>query len=400
MNSPALKVFKTFRALFFKIGGFWQFLLWLWQFENAKVGAERNTAMNQHTLFTKVQDYYSDLAAQLATAEHVISMTYLSFDHGRWAEQIAQILTAKAAAGVHVRLMVDEFGQLLDEPRHALKNIILFNFLRSHGVQVDVYRPAAPLQLNNRLHCKFAAIDDHVVFLGGSNIGDYYTTWTDTNLRVDGSLGDVFHNTYDFLKSFSKNGHALNSSLDTKNLWAGHDRLWLTIPRQRCDIRKELMNLILDADKSIFIRTWYFLPDDEMLESLCMQAKNGVQVNVLLSHETRVRPVDFANYIHVHKLVCAGGNVYRYAGSYMHSKAAWNDHSDVLFGSANLDPHSMRINFEACLKIHDPKLAWELRRSFYSDLAASPKQTSQSYLRRSLADKALTHACNLASPWL
>jgi phosphatidylserine/phosphatidylglycerophosphate/cardiolipin synthase-like enzyme len=84
----------------------------------------------------------------------------------------------------------------------------------------------------------------------------------------------------------------------------------------------------------------------------------------------------------------------------MHSKAAWNDHNDVLFGSANLDAHSMKINFESCLQINDSKLTWDLRHAFYSDLASSIKQTSQSHERRSLADKALTHACNLASPWL
>jgi cardiolipin synthase A/B len=356
--------------------------------------------MNQHTLFTKVQDYYADLTSQLSTAQNNISMTYLSFDSGRWAEEIAQVLTERAANGVRVRLMVDEFGQLLDEPRHALNNIVLFNHLRSHGVQVDIYRPAAPLQQNNRLHCKFAAIDDRTVFLGGSNIGDYYTTWIDSNLRVDGELGNTFHDVYDFLHGFSQDGDTAARSLDVTSLRAGNDRLWLTIPGQRHDIREELMKLILGAEKSVFIRTWYFLPDDEMLEALCMQARKGLQVNVLLSHETRVRPVDFANYIHVHKLVCAGGNVYRYAGKYMHSKAAWNDHSDVLFGSANLDPHSMRINFESCLKIHDPKLAWDLRHSFYSDLAASPRQTSESYLGRSLPNKALTHACNLAWAWL
>jgi len=137
-----------------------------------------------------------------------------------------------------------------------------------------------------------------------------------------------------------------------------------------------------------------------MLNVLCEQAQKGVNVNVLLSHKTRVRPVDFANYLHVHKLVCAGGNVYRYTGKYMHSKATWNDKGDVLFGSANLDPTSMRGNFESCLAIHDPTLAWELRRSFYADRSTSAKQTPESHLRRSFADQALTHACNLASPWL
>ncbi|MEY2818272.1 MAG: hypothetical protein RL275_1735 [Chloroflexota bacterium] len=356
--------------------------------------------MNRHTLFTKVQDYYENLTAELATAQTEISMTFLSFDSGKWAEQISQVLVAKAAQGVRVRLMVDEFGQVLDEPRHAFQNTFLFNHLRSHGVQVDIYRPATPLFVNNRLHCKIAAIDGRTVFLGGSNIGDYYTTWTDSNLRVDGELGNTFHRIYDFLSGFSQGGNNSHRLLDTSNLWAGTDRLWLTVPRHTYDIRSALMDLILDADHSIFIRTWYFLPDDEMLNALCEQAKKGVQVNVLLSHETRVRPVDFANYLHVHKLVCAGGNVYRYAGRYMHSKAAWNDHNDVLFGSANLDAHSMKINFESCLQINDSKLTWDLRHAFYSDLASSIKQTSQSHEHRSLADKALTHACNLASPWL
>jgi phosphatidylserine/phosphatidylglycerophosphate/cardiolipin synthase-like enzyme len=102
----------------------------------------------------------------------------------------------------------------------------------------------------------------------------------------------------------------------------------------------------------------------------------------------------------VHKLVCAGGHVYRYAGKYMHSKAAWNDKGDALFGSANLDPTSMHHNFESCLQINDSKLTWELRRAFYADLTTSPKQTPESHLNRSFASKILTHTCNLAAPWL
>lgn len=356
--------------------------------------------MNRYTLFTNVQEYYQNLVWELAQARRAVSMTFLAFDSGLWADRIAEVLIAKAAEGVHIRLMVDEIGQVFDEPRHAFRNIALFNRLRENGVQVDIYRPTSPLRINNRLHCKIVAIDDRAAFLGGSNIGDYYTTWSDSNLRVDGELGQTFHDVYDFLRGFSQNGNLASRLLDVSNLSAGSDRLWLTVPRHRCDIRDALMKLITDAEKSIFIRTWYFLPDDEMLDALCEQARKGVQVNVLLSHETRVRPVDFANYIHVHKLVCAGGNVHRYAGKYMHSKAAWNDRNDILFGSANLDAHSMRINFESCLQIHNPRLAWELRHAYYSDLASGIRQTAQSHLCRPLADKALTHACNLVSPWL
>lgn len=356
---------------------------------------------NKHTLFPKVKDFYTDLVIQLETAQHKISMTYLSFDAGEWSEKIAAILCDKAAAGLEVRLMVDELGQIADEPRHVIKNHKLLKHLRTRGVQVDIFKPAAPeLSIRNRLHCKFTAIDDHTVYMGGSNVGDYYTTWTDTNLRVDGTLGDTFHAIYDYLCSFSKGKKDRRPEIDLANQWAGDDQLWLTVPRQRKDICQALLQLILNAEKAIYLRTWYFIPDKEILDALCWQAQRGVQVHVLLSHETRVRPVDFANYIHVHKLVCAGGHVYRYTGKYMHSKVAWNDRGEVLFGSANLDPHSMKINFESCLKIYDDRLAWELRRSFSLDRGSSLEQTPQSYRHRSLAGKILTHTCNLASPWL
>jgi cardiolipin synthase len=359
----------------------------------------KETAMNKHTLFVNVQDFYADLVAKLAGAQKCISMTYLAFDSGLWAERISQVLIAKVAAGVRVRLMVDEYGQILDKPRHILKNRVLFNHLRSHGVQVDVYCPAAPLGIQNRLHCKITAIDDRIAFMGGSNIGDYYTTWTDTNLRVDGLLGNIFHQVYDFHLAHCRKGDA-NRSLDTKNLRVGSDRLWLTVPRHGYYIRDALMDLILSADESIHIRMWGFLPDEGILNALCAQAKRGVQVNVLLSNRSRVRPVDFANHIHVHKLVCAGGHVHRFARRYMHCKVAWNNHGDVLIGSANLDSHAMLQNFESCLKTNDPQLTRELRCSFNADLAFSLRQTPESYLRRTLACKALSQAFNLASPWL
>jgi cardiolipin synthase len=360
----------------------------------------KEIAMNQHTLFTNVQDYYTDLVSQLAAARTEISMSFLAFEEGKWAREISEVLRSKVNEGVRVRLLVDEIGQLFDEPRTIHRNFEIVKHVRSLGVQVDVFKPAAPLQISNRIHTKFVAIDDRTVFLGGSNIGDYYTTWTDTNLRVDGELGRTFHTVYDFLVGYSQRGDTNARSLDFTRLQAGNERLWLTVPKHHFGIRTALLDLILEADQSIFIRTWYFLPDEEMLNALCKKAKAGVHVNVLLSHKTRVRPVDFANYIHIHKLVCSGGNVYRYAGKYMHSKAAWNDKGNVLFGSANLDPTSMHGNFESCLAINNPALAWELRRSFNADCAASLKQTPDSHIRRSIADQALTHACNVVAPWL
>ncbi|MDK1080357.1 MAG: phospholipase D-like domain-containing protein [Anaerolineae bacterium] len=356
---------------------------------------------NKHILFPQVKDHYADLVNQLETAQKNISMTYFSFDAGNWSEKIAKILIAKAGAGLKVRLMVDELGQITDDPRHVLPNQLMLNYLQTNGVQVDKFHPANPtLSFRNRLHFKITAIDDRTVFLGGSNIGGFYTTWNDTNLRVDGSLGDTFHKIYDFVRSFSRGNTESPPQLELSDQWVGDDQLWLTVPGQRNDIHKASLQLILNADKAIYLRTWYFIPDEEILSALCWQAQRGVRVNVMLSHRTRVRPIDFANYIHIHKLVCAGGHVYRYKGKYMHSKTTWNNRGEVLFGSANMDAHSMKINFESCLKMNDHKLASELRRAFIIDLQSCVVQTTETYPRRSKARKFLTHTCNLATPWL
>lgn len=354
----------------------------------------------QYTLFTRVQDYYAGLTARLNSAQQAISMTCLAFEDGYWPGKIKSALIERAGSGIPVRLMVDQLGQISDEPRTFLVNHKILADLQAHGVQVDVFRPTQPgLSICNRMHCKFCAIDDDTLFIGGSNIGDYYTKWSDTNLRMEGALGKIYHSTYDYLHSFSLTNELPDSHHPEKE-GDPSDHLLLTIPNKCNDIRQALLNLILNAERSIHIRTWYFLPDETIMDALCSQAEKGIQVNVLLSHKTRVRPVDLANLIPIHRLVNAGGRVFRYKRSYMHAKVAWNEQGTILLGSANLDAHSMFNNFESCLSIQNDNLAQKLQAAFNSDLCNCQPSSPASYNNIPLTEKILSHACNLASPWL
>ena len=353
-------------------------------------------------LFTQVQPYYQNLAAELETAQESISMMYYAFDSGVWAERIARILAVKAQSGVRTRLMVDEFGQILDEPRHSIQNQVLMQSLQHAGVDVNIFRPGVKqLSKMNRLHCKVCAIDQRTVFLGGSNIGDHYLNWNDSNLRLDGPLGNTYHQIYDYVRGFSSDQpiHP-NQNINLSSLYAGDAQVWLTVPGQRQDIRRALLQLIRNADHALFLRTWYFLPDQEILEALCSQAESGVHVYVLLSHKTRVRPIDFANYIHCYKLAKSGGKIYRYTEKYMHAKVAWNNHGEVLFGSANFEQMALKNTFECSIVVHDHKLARALGQSFNGDRYACLEQTPNIFRQRPLPHKALSFACNLASPWL
>jgi len=356
----------------------------------------------QKTLFTNVSTYYQNLFAELETAQDAISMMYYAFDHGEWAEKVSQVLIAKARAGLRVRLMADGLGQVLDNPTNTFKNLVLLKKMRAAGVQVDIFDPSGHgLTKLNRLHCKVCAIDQRTVFLGGSNIGDHYPAWNDSNLRLDGPLGTAFHSVYDFVRQHSKGqDQPSDLGLSIDHFLAGDCQIWMTVPKQRQDIRQAFLKLIREADKAIYIRTWYFLPDKEILGALRAKAESGVAVNILLSHKTRVRPIDFANYVQAHKLAKAGARVFRYAEKFMHAKVAWNDHGDVLFGSANLENMALKNTFECCVALRDQGLVTHLRRAFETDARLSIQQTPAIFPRRPMPKKALSYACNLAAPWL
>jgi len=356
----------------------------------------------QKILFTDVKTYYQNLVAELETAQDAISMMYYAFDSGEWAEKVSQVLIVKAQAGVRVRLMVDGFGQVLEKLRNTFKNPVLNNNLRAAGVQVNIFNPSGyGLTKLNRLHCKVCAIDQRTVFLGGSNIGDHYPTWDDSNLRLDGHLGNTFHAVYDFVQQHSRGqGQPKDLGLNIDQLLVGDCQICLTVPKQRQDIRQAFLKLISEADKAIYIRTWYFLPDKEILGALRAKAESGVAVNILLSHKTRVRPIDFANYIGAHKLAKAGARVFRYTEKFMHAKVAWNNNDDVLFGSANLENMALKNTFGCCVAVRDQGLATHLRRAFTADIRLSIQQTPEIFRRRPVLKKALSYTCNLAAPWL
>jgi cardiolipin synthase len=216
-----------------------------------------------------------------------------------------------------------------------------------------------------------------------------------------GELGDSLHDLFEYVAAHTaERGPALPADLHLSRMYAGEARIALTVPKQRYDIRRAMLDLILDADREVYIRNWYFLPDREILNALRSQAQNGVSVNVLLSDRTRVPIIDLANGIHGHKLAKSGGSIYRYTGGFMHAKVAWNDHGTVLFGSANLDAKAMKDNFECSLVLRSSEVVKQLRAAFDADTLDSRKQTAACFRRRPLPIQALSYACNLVSPWL
>ena len=161
-------------------------------------------------------------------------------------------------------------------------------------MRVGLFRPQGRrLGRLNRLHCKMCAIDGRTAFIGGSNIGDHYLGWRDSNLQVTGELGDGFARLYQLLQQFG--GMAMPRPHWPTTLQVAGFPVLLTVPGHRQDIRRALLEIILGAETAVTLRSWYFLPDKEIMNALLSQAENGVCVSILFSHRTRVPPIDLAN---------------------------------------------------------------------------------------------------------
>jgi len=351
-----------------------------------------------YRLFTDVSCFYRILLAALQQAERRIDMIYFAFDHGEWADRISRVLRQKASNGLAVRLMVDELGLVLDHVQNGRRNHMLLASLREAGVQVDLFRPDGDrLSQFNRLHAKICAIDGRLAFIGGSNIGDHYLNWRDSNLCLEGNLGDAFTQLYTYLHQFSQG--STSQRLYLSNLKVEGVSLLLTLPGHRQDIRRALLDLILEAEQSVTIRTWYFLPDREILNALCSQAENGVKITILFSNRTRVPFIDLMNRIAGDKLSRSGACVYRYKGRYMHAKEAWNDKGTILFGSANVDQWALNSNFECNLRLQDYPLMQELQQALYADLGHCQLQMAGMEPNKALLQQAMASACSLATGW-
>ncbi len=358
------------------------------------------------TLYADVQTFYSNLTEALGQAQQSITMMYFTFDYGNWALKISGILQAKRASGVAVRLMVDAVGLLVDSPANAIKNRLLMNQLSAAGVEVILFRPQQRRTTHfNRLHFKLCAIDQTTVFIGGSNIGDEYLAMDDLNLHLDGAIGSSIEDLYNYL--LPSNGNHRSSPMDLAqaplhlpSLQVGEIPLLLTLPGNRRDVRRALLGLILDAKESITIRTWLFLPDQEIVNALLHQSERGCRVNILFSDRTRIPLIDAANYVIGNRLIKAGAQIWRYTPRFMHAKAVWNDHGQVLFGSANLDSKALSSNYECSILMQNQSIADQLQIKFEADLAHSNVVTPESWSARHRLQKIFAYGAFLASNWL
>lgn len=347
--------------------------------------------------------YPAMLAAIDAARERVSLSTYI-FDSDATGKGFADALGRAAERGVEVRVLVDGVGELYSFPRAR-------RMLRRRGVTARRFLPPRLLppsfMLNLRNHRKLLLVDDAVGFTGGMNISDRHLTDREDDVR---RVVDVH---------FALRGPVLVELMAVFNSdwqFAGGGEAPLPTPRRAgeasCravadgpdEVLDRLLLLLVGAvglaRQRVVIMTPYFIPPRELLGALQAAALRGVDVAVLLPQNNNLFFMHRATRHLLWELLERGVRVYYQPGPFVHSKLLLVDEGYAQIGSANVDPRSLRLNFELTVEIFDPAVVSELADHVAVARARAIEVRLEDVDARSMPTRLLDGLAWLFSPYL
>ncbi|MEI7527352.1 MAG: phosphatidylserine/phosphatidylglycerophosphate/cardiolipin synthase family protein [Elusimicrobiota bacterium] len=313
---------------------------------------------------------------QAAAKSIHIEIFHLQADKIGWG--LANVLSAKARAGVAVRFLIDERGSKAEHEPELQK---LIASLRESGATVIVKEPSARFE-GHLDHRKVIVIDGKTAFTGGMNIGlDYQEKWHDQQTLVIGPA--VARLQEAFLERWKNAGGSYSPAEDlfpalaeaadgAETQVVGH------IGRNDQNIKAVYLRAIGTAQKTVRIATPYFT-DKDVINALRAAARRGVKVQLVFPKENNLPLVQSAARANYPKLLKAGVEIYEYRGRMAHLKVTAIDGVWATFGSSNLDTRSMKNNDELNLVINDAAVATDIEtRLFGADIPQSERITRYS----------------------
>ncbi len=297
-------------------------------------------------------------------AEHSIDVcTYIIGDDSLGSEVIAR-LCAKARAGVRVRVLLDGLGRLIGG-RPQLGSLV------AAGVEFKIFVPPlhSPLKgrTNLRNHRKLliadAALATQRLWSGGRNLACEYfegspgkPAWHDLSFDLWGAVVEqasrLFEDDWAFAHGRTAPRAAAGHSAPPVSARASA-QLLASGPDQADDtVHALLVTAAYRAARRLALCTPYFVPDAALLMALCLAARRGVRVDLLLPARSNHWMSDLARRRALHTLSAAGGRVWL-VPHMLHAKLVVVDDVVAFSGSANLDSRSLFLNYELMFAFHD-----------------------------------------------
>ena len=315
---------------------------------------------------------FADMLPALQGAKQSIYVESFIIGMGEMWGQIHEILRQKAAAGLDVRVIYDDAGCLSLLPHNYDET------LQAEGIRAFSFNRCVPLLnlvMNNRDHRKIMVIDGRIAFTGGVNLADEYINklvrfgyWKDSGVRLEGPAARSFANI--FLTFWQ--AHYPKEEIDFATLPAAApvegDSLvqpFADSPVDRESVAKNVyLDLISQAQKRLYICTPYLILDNDLLSTLRLAAKRGVDVRIYTPGIPDKPTIYLLTRSYFPSLLQAGVKIYRYVPGFLHAKTWLCDDRVAAVGTVNLDYRSLYLHFECSALLYGGKVLEDIRADF------------------------------------
>jgi cardiolipin synthase len=334
-------------------------------------------------LLNNGDQFVAPMLETIASAEHTINFTTYIWQDGRMSEMFFDAFISAAKAGKQVRILIDGFGGIR-APGHRIEE------LRAAGGRWETFhspRFGTLTRLHKRTHRRALVIDGLVGYTGGAAVMDKWLGdaqdsdhWRDCMIEVRGrlalSLQSAFaqlwtHRTGEMLSGdtfYPLHAHEAEHDSEGESI-RRHISINSSPSSEAHPMRAVFWLSIRSARKYVYITNPYFVPDDLLCEALKDQARNGVDIRVLLPNEFNDLPViRWASQSYYEDLLEAGVRLFEFQPTMIHQKLMVIDGSWSLVGSVNMDVRSKELNQENAIGMLDEGFAADLEQTFFADL--------------------------------
>lgn len=384
------------------------------QFKSLKVLGDRISHFplrdgNHIRILKGGDEAYPAMLEAIDQATSTIALETYIFDNDHVGKKFVEALARAVKRGVQVRVLIDAIGSKYSRPP-------ILRRLRRSGIPAALFM-TNPLGLrmpyaNLRSHRKILVVDGHIGFTGGMNIREgFVSTFAgdrvamDTHFRIEGpvvtQLISVFSHDWKFTTGevlpfdpwCDETWQAPLPHTPARCIRSGPDRYMAST-------HSLLLGAFAIAQKHIRIQSPYFLPDQILMGALNTAARRGIRVDIVIPGRNNLRLVNYAMTSQLDQVIRAGCRVWRASGNFDHSKLLTIDGTWSYIGSSNLDPRSLRLNFELDMEIYSQDIAHQIEDLIDAEIEKAEAVTLESLAEIPFRKRLRNRIIWLASPYL
>ena len=355
--------------------------------------------------------FFDDLVAHLAQAEHYIFMEYYILAEGQVWNRVFSVLKERAAAGVEVHIIFDDFGNLTRLTDDTLQKI------QNAGIEVEVFNPVHRyvnrIYFNYRDHRKITVIDGRVAYTGGINIADEYANlierfghWKDTGVRIEGEGAWGF--AVQFMQMWKMMGRTFANEDDyyrprqDEPERPGFCQPFVDGPLNNPDnpIEETYLQLIASAKHMLYLTTPYYAVEESMQQALCIAADAGVDVRLLVPAIPDKKYAYMVAETYWGELLDHGVKIYKYTPGFLHAKSVLVDREVALVGSTNMDYRTFQLHYECAVLMYNMPVVEELLEDMDDIMSKSTLYTMAEWKKRPWLRRMFASLLRLGAIWL